>query len=256
MKHLKKNLLLYSLAACIVAILALIYIISSEEKDSYYYPLLVFLVITLVFLTYLYWLTKHSTSVLLLGGPHSDNEKLINSCDASLRGDQLSSQIIPSSLLEQDTPRARLQLKRLKGSFFKPPRIVIVINLQHLLQSHEGQILLLTTNLNRVLFLLRHSYRMQQIDVVFNHLEKCQGFIEFLAHSDGIGEYSAEEPILEQLSAQQNSTKALLACQPANFMAFLAFAHSIPTISELMEKLLNDLLLTAKKAHARVYLRA
>ena len=256
MKHLKRNILLYCLAACNIAIFTMICILALGNEVKNYYLLLIFLVIVLVFLSYLYWLTKHTTSVLLLGDPHSDSEKLINGCDSSLLGEQLSSQIIPSSLLQQDSPRARLQLKRLKGSFFNPPRIVIVLNLQRLLQNNEGEVLLLCSNLNRVLFLLRHTNRMQQIDVVFNHLDQLQGYKEFVTLRDSEAEYSAEVSIAEQLTLQQNSTKALLAYPPANFMLFLAFTHSIPTVSRIIEKMLNDLLLTDKNAHARVYLRA
>ena len=256
MKHLKQNILLYCLVTCNVAIFSMICILAFGNEVKNYYLLLIFLVVVLVFLSYLYWLTKHTTSVLLLGDAHSDSEKLINSGDASLLGEELSSQIIPSPLLQQDSPRTRLQLKRLKGSFFKPPRIVIVVNLPHLLQSNEGEMLLLTSNLNRVLFLLRHAKRTQQIDLVFNHLEKLSGYNEFVTQADGLNEYSAIESIAQQLSAVQNSTKALLTYPSANFMLFLAFAHSIPTISSVMEKLLSDLLLTDKKANARVFLRA
>ena len=256
MKHLQQHILLYCLAACNIAIFTMICMLAFGNTLKNYYLLLIFLVIVLVFLSYLYWLTKHSTSVLLLSDAHSDSEKLINSCDASLLGEELASQIIPSALLQQDSPRTRLQLKRLKGSFFKPPRIVIVLNLQHLLNSNEGELLLLTTNLNRVLFLLRHARRTQQVDVVFNHLEKLSGYREFVTQADGISEYSATQSIAQQLGAQQNSTKALLAYSPEDFMLYLAFTHSISTISAVIEKLLNDLLLSDKKANARVFIRA
>lgn len=255
MNHVKQNILLYSLAACNIAIFTLIFLLALRNELKNYYLLLIFLIIVLCFLSYLYWLTKHSTNVLLLGDINSESEKLINSSDASLLGEQVSSQVIPNSLLQQDSPRARLQLKRLKGSFFKPPRIMIVVNLWHLLQNNEGQVLLLTTNLNRVLFLLRHAKRTQQIDVVFNHLERYVGFSEFVAQADGIREFSAETSMLDQLNALQNTTKALLAYPPENFIRYLTFSHSIPTIAKSIEKLLNNLLLTDKVAHARVYLR-
>ncbi len=256
MKPLKQKFLLYGLITCNLMVILIIcgVLYQGEIQDDY--PLVIFLLIALGFFVYLFVLTIRATSVLLLGDQHSESEKLINFCDTCLLGAQLSSQIVPSVLLEQDSPRGRLQLKRLKGSFFNPPRIVIVLNLQRLLHNNEGEVLLLCSNLNRVLFLLRHINRMQQIDVVFNHLDQLQGYKEFVTQGDSEAEYSAEVSIAQQLSALQNSTKALLTYPPANFMHYLAFTHSIPTVSRIIEKMLNDLLLSDKDAHARVYLRA
>jgi hypothetical protein len=208
----------------------------------------------LIFFGYLLWVLDHATRVLVLGDNASDIEKLIANNDAILLGEQLRTQIIPKALIEQESPRARFHIKAFKGSYFYPPRILISINICSLLEGNEGELVLKSIQLNRILELLRHKKRLQKIDVIFNHMDKLEGYHEFKNAADIAMTFSSYLPLGPQLASAQNTTKALLDNTTFHFMQFLKFAHGIPDLSNTIDKLLADLLLVDKEANSRVFL--
>lgn len=255
MTHLKRNFLLYCLAACILVILLIVYLgfLYADIPHIYWFALLPFSIV--LFLVYLYWLTKYATRLLIIGDQARACEQLVNEADSCLQGEHLFTQILPFSLLKQESPRTKTQLTRLKGSFFCPPRLMIALDVHQLWQSNDAEILLLCTNINRVLSILQHRFRKQQIDFVGVNLRAFEGFTEFTALPPCIDEMRAELSISSQLNAHQNSSKALLNLNPQQFMSYLSFSHFIPALASLVEKRLEEFLLTNSDAKAKVYLR-
>ncbi|WP_133470996.1 hypothetical protein [Paraglaciecola marina] len=210
-------------------------------------------VTVIAFFIYLQWISTYSARVILIGDHYSYCEDLIKRCDNSLEGEHLRTQILPASLLETDSPRARYQLKTLKGSFFFPPRLVIAINFEQFFKANDAEKLILVTNLNRVLGLLKHNKRKQQIDLVFTQMQELSGYNEFSNQLNKSVPYSTSLPIIQQLKQNVNTTQALLDFTPSNFILFLKFRHNLSSLSTTIDGLISDLLLVSQKPKSLVY---
>ena len=242
---------------CIVFLIILLSV-SSYYESWYFFSVTLLLSIIVVIIAALFayqiWLMFRSPKVLVIGDKHVNNEKLITDYDTHLIDEYLSINIVPRAIIEQDSPRGRQVLKRLKGSHFSPPRLLITINIKQLLNSDDSELTLLSMNLNRVLHQLKHESRHQQVDVVFSHMNELPGYNEFKGVAPLSMQFSANKPLEDQLYNIQNTTKALTEYPSASFMQFLTFSQFIPVLSAATDKLLSELLLTGSSANTRVYL--
>lgn len=253
MNSLKQYILIISIGILVlIAELVLLYFIPTNN-NWFFIAILLLSVITIACFSYFYWVVTRSHRVLLLGDQYSDSETLINRCDSCLEGEHLKTQILPTALLEHDSPRARSQLKTLKGSLFCPPRLVIAINMSQFFEANTGEKLILTTSLNRILETLKHKHRRQKIDLVFTHMQKLTGYIEFSRLVNGPVQYTTSSPMIEQLGQSVDTKQALIECTPPSFMLFLSFMHELPSISKTIDSLIADLLLTAQEPKSSVY---
>lgn len=195
-----------------------------------------------------------SPQVLVIGSEYVDNEKCISDFDTGLINEFMRVDIIPKAIIEQDSPLGRQLLKRLKGSYLRPPKLFITINIKRLLNSNEGELKLLSMNLNRVLHQLKHQSRHQQIDAIFSHMNELTGYKEFKGVAPLSMKFDTSKSLEKQLYELQNTTKALTEYSAANFIQFLAFSQLIPVLSGAVDKLLSELLLNGKSTNTRIYL--
>lgn len=259
MSELQRDNLLTSLAiVTIFMLLGLIILLQIYCIDSH--PVLtIFLqlmsTLTAIFICYLLWVKAYNAKTLLLGDyfRDHDNEKIIEQYDTQLLDGQLSTQIIPRAILEQDSPRARDQLKRLKGSYFFPPRIIVNINVNNLLSRDDARQVMLIHNLNRVLHLLKHRGKRQKVDLIINDMQSLDGYKEFSQLFNKTMRFSVKSTLKIQFEALQDSSKALLEYPTDNFLSYLKFANSMPTCIEQIDMLLNNLMLTGYDSNSEVF---
>jgi hypothetical protein len=207
---------------------------------------------------YFFWKRSRIQSLLIIGDEFSGKEELAESCTSSPSGNFLSPQIVSSALLNTDSPRARLQLQQLKGSSIAPPHILIAVNAGHFCRSNEGEQMLLTQNLNRLLYLLRHDDQYQRIDLAFTHTEKIPGYEHFsrwASYQQKPLSFTPEQSLLRQLETYKNYSRALIQLAPNEFLGTISFFNAMPTHMGLLNKLIENLLLTDRfSTQTRIFL--
>ncbi len=242
---------------CLVLVIVLL-TLSTTFNSWYSISLLILLslvvIVVIVLFSYQLWLAMRSPKMLIIGDKQVNNEKIITDYDINLFDESTSINIVPQAVIDQDSPRGRQLLKRLKGSFLRPPKLLITMNIKQLLKNNEGELTVLSINLGRVLHQLKHEKRRQQVDVIFSHMNEITGYVEFKGVASLSMQFSTQSSLEEQLYKAQNTTDALTEYPAENFMQFLAFSRFIPNLSATADKLLSDLLLTGKSANTKVYL--
>ena len=245
----------YGIFASAGAMVLLIFL--STYEAWYFRSLAVLLVISVAALiSYVVYQLNTATQLLVLGDQYSDKESLVSNCDQGILGVQLRAQIIPTALLDHDTPRTRFHLARLKGSWIRPPRIVIAVNAERLSQTSEGEKMQLLFNLNRVLHLLRHNNSHQQIDIIFSRMENFPGYNEFTTVADCRMRFSTSLSMRTQLESKNNYCKALLSLPASRFMQFLRFLHNVKALTEAMDRIVAELLLECGEPGSQIYFAA
>lgn len=195
---------------------------------------------------YFFWRKCQPQDILIIGDSFTEKELLLTNYQNNNPGNLFLPKIIPSALLTNDSPRARLQLKQLKGSCIAPPHILIVVNAEHFCRSNDGEQILLTHNLNRLLHLLHHDDQDQQIDLTFTHTEKIPGYTNFLRWAtlqQKPLKFTSEQSLRRQLEAYKNYSHALTQLAPNEFLAVISFFSAGATHIGLLEKLIENLLL-------------
>jgi len=248
MSKLHRDILLGGLGLIVlVAFLSLVLLLDWEKFSD---DLLLNLSLTVlvifggIFFCYLLWVRAYGVKVVLLGDHAYDKESLIDNYEIQLLDGQLHTKIIPQVILEKDSPRTRAQLRRIRGSFFFPPRVVIKLNINQLLSNDEAQQVLLTHNLNRVLHLLKRRLDEQKIDVIINSMGSQQGFNEFSELASQAMRFSASSKLKEQFIALQNSSQALGVYPSESFLNYLKFSHNMPVFLTILDTLLTNLMLS------------
>jgi hypothetical protein len=206
-----------------------------------------------IFFCHLLWVRAYAVKVLLLGGHSHDKEKIIEQYETQLLDGHIHTQIIPLVILEQDSPRTRAQLRRLRGSFIYPPRNVINININQLLSNDEAQQALITHNLNRVLHLLKHRLDKQKVDVIINTMETQDGFYAFSNLVNKPMRFKAIPTLQKQFIALQNSSLALVEYSPESFLNYLKFSHNMPVFLTIIDTLLTNIMLTGFDSNSEVF---
>lgn len=207
---------------------------------------------------YFFWKRSRIQNLLIIGDQFSNKEELARSYTHSPSGNFLSPQIVSSALLNTDSPRARLQLQQLRGSSIAPPHILIAVNAGHFCRSNESEQMLLTQNLNRLLHLLCHDNQYQRIDIAFTHTEKISGyelFSRWASYQKKPLSFTSEQSLLRQLETYKNYSHALTQLTPNEFLGIISFFNAMPTHMGLLNKLIENLLLTNRfSAQTRVFL--
>jgi hypothetical protein len=215
--------------------------------------LIVLVVLEGAFFIGLLLVKKNSVKVLLLGVHSYDNESLIDNYETQILDGQLHTKVIPQVILENDSPRTRAQLRRLRGSFFFPPRVIISININQLLQNNEAQQVLLTHNLNRVLHLLKRRFDEQKVDVIINSMGTQEGFCEFSNLVNKPMRFKAFSKLKEQFVSLQNSSQALVEYPSDTFLNYLKFAHTMPIFLTIIDTLLTNIMLSEFDSNSEVF---
>ncbi|MFT6778218.1 MAG: hypothetical protein ACJAV1_002155 [Paraglaciecola sp.] len=205
-----------------------------------------------IFFCYLLWVRAYGVKVLLLGDHSYDEESLIDNYEIQLLDGQRHTKIIPQVILEKDSLRTRAQLRRIRGSFFFPPRVVINLNINQLLLNDEAQQVLLTHNLNRVLHLLKRRLDEQKIDVIINSMGTQEGFYEFSNLASQPMRFSALSKLKEQFDALQNSSQALGEYPSERFLNYLKFSHNMPVFLTIIDTLLSNIMLSGYDSNCEV----
>jgi hypothetical protein len=205
-----------------------------------------------IFFCYLLWVRVYGVKVLLLGDHSYDKESLIDNYEIQLLDGQLHTKIIPQVILEKDSLRTRAQLRRIRGSFFFPPRVVINLNINQLLLNDEAQQVLLTHNLNRVLHLLKRRLDEQKIDVIINSMGTQEGFYEFSNLASQPMRFQALSKLKEQFVALQNSSHALGEYPSERFLNYLKFSHNMPVFLTIIDTLLSNIMLSGYDSNCEV----
>lgn len=258
MSNLRDSIILGLVGLLCLVLVIILLSLSATFESNYSIALLIILLLVVIVIAGLFcyqiWIAMRAPKVLIVGDRQVNNERIITDYDTSLIDESTSVNIVPTAVIEQDSPRGRQLLKRLKGSFLKPPRLLVTLSIKQLLQTNEGELTLLSMNLNRVLHQLRHEGRRQQIDVVFSHMNTIVGYNEFKGVAPTMGPLTAKSSIESQLFTLQNTTAALTEYPAENFMHFLSFSHFIPDLAATSDKLMSDLLLTGELSNTNVYL--
>ncbi len=219
--------------------------------------LLVSFLAIFTYLAYRFWVMGQIQRVLIIGDQHVDQESLIEHYSNAQLSEAFAPQVLSPALLNSDSPRVRLQLAQLKGSRFAPPRIIILVNADHFCNSNDGEQLVLSNNLNRLLHLLNHKNQGQQIDLVFTYTEKISGFIHFSRwadHQKKTLRFSVNKSLSSQLENYKNYSTALTQVAPDEFLAIVGFFNRLPTYLRSLDRLVDNLLLVSGTATNRIFL--
>lgn len=239
----------------VVSLIRLVYAINWRRFDDALIlniSLTLLVILGCLFFCYLLWVRVYGVKVLLLGDHSYDKDSLIDNYETQLLDGQLHTKVIPQVILENDSPRTRAQLRRLRGSFFFPPRLIINLNISQLLGNDAAQQVLLTHNLNRVLHLLRRLFDEQKVDVIINSMETQEGFYEFSNVVNKPMRFNAQSKLKDQFSALQNSSQALVEYPSDTFLNYLKFAHNMPKFLAIIDTLLVNLMLTEFDSNSEV----
>ncbi|MES2824656.1 MAG: hypothetical protein V4732_13710 [Pseudomonadota bacterium] len=219
--------------------------------------LLVSLIGVSTFLAYRFWVMNQIPKFLIISDQHVDQESLIEHYSNTQLSETFAPQVLSPALLTNDSPRVRLQLAQLKGSRFAPPRIIILVNADHFCNSNDGEQLVLSNNLNRLLYLLNHKNQSQQIDLFFTHTEKIPGFIHFSRwadHQQKTLRFSANKSLSLQLENYKNYSRALTQVAPDEFLAIVGFFNKLPGYLRPLDRLVDNLLLVSGTKTNRIFL--
>jgi hypothetical protein len=257
MSKLQRDILLACIAIIVLfSFIGLVFFLKEVNFNSSPFltlSLIILVTLGIIFVCHLFWMRTSAVKVLLLGTHSLDKESIINQYETQLLDGHIHTQIIPQVILDQDSSRTRAQLRRLRGSFFYPPRVVISLNINQLLLNNEAQQTLLTYNLNRVLHLLKRSGDEHRVDVIINTMTSVDGFYEFSNLINKPMRFKTIPNLKEQFTELQNSSQALLEYPSETFLNYLKFAHNMPLFLTTIDTLLTNLILTGFDSNSEVF---
>ena len=201
MNSLFKNFLI-SMLFCLFIFVVLRVVFSTEEGEVKQYVeifivffaivLILSLIINIIFVTYKkYKVYKNSTRrLLVIGDEQCDQKQLLdmfekpnakNTMDASEELRPLEIQIVPSFLLTDQTPKGKLHLLQIRGSWFsRKSKLVVVINIRLLELMEEEQVRKYIFDISQVIKQLSFWKRKNEIAICLSQADAIEGCSNFI----------------------------------------------------------------------------
>ncbi|TQV88490.1 hypothetical protein [Aliikangiella coralliicola] len=205
--------------------------------------LVILLVVVLVHFLYGKWQSykKQNRRLFIIGDEDCDPEQMINLLfveGGNLQAQQLpdreklEAHIIPDFLITDQSPKAKLQLLQLKGSWFAlKPKILIVVKVQQLMQMETEQIRKYVFDLNQVAKQLSFWKRKSAISVYVRQTDSIKGYANFIQCNSALSDFSMLHfEIQDTLNSQIDRLrpgllKAITRFTVERFISLLDFYH-------------------------------